>query len=280
MASVNDWYELQYKPSLTVRNAASVAPGWRRRSAATRERLQPMSDFKYGPHPRENLDLFRARNPGGTVVFVHGGYWQLFSKLEFSFVAEGFVKQGYSVAMVNYPLCPDVPLAHIRGSVQRAFAVLWSRVLNEAERRVVVVAGHSAGGHLAVLHLATDWRQFNLPENPIAGVVSLSGVFDVAPLIHTSINDALRLTGESAETLNLMRTEPRCAAPLLLAVGGDEPEEFHRQSGELAKSWATLRPNVLSLAGINHYTIVDELAEPGALLNGEVLAIANWATRR
>jgi arylformamidase len=119
-----------------------------------------------------------------------------------------------------------------------------------------------------------------LPDNPIAGVVSLSGVFDVAPLIHTSMNKELRLTEETAAPLNLMRAAPQCAAPLLLAVGGDEPEEFHRQSGDLAKAWATLRPNVLSLPGVNHYTIVDLLAEPGSILNREAIAIANWASRR
>ncbi len=280
MGSVNDWHEVQYKPSLTVKNSAAVAPGWRARSAAARERLLPLGDFKYGPHPRENIDLFRAANARGTVVFIHGGYWQLFSKLEFSFVAEGFVGQGYSVALVNYPLAPDLPLLHIRHSVQRAFANLWRHILSEDERRVIIVTGHSAGGHMAALHLATPWREFNLPENPISGVVSLSGVFDVAPLIHTTMNKALGLTVESAASLNLLTAEPKTAAPLLLAVGGDEPEEFHRQSRDLAAAWKQLQPNVLSLPGINHYTILDQLADPAGILNREVIAIANWAGRR
>jgi arylformamidase len=280
MASLNDWHELQYNPRLTVKDAALIMPGWRKRALVTRERTPPLGDFKYGPHPRENLDLFRVPNARGTVVYIHGGYWRMLSKLETSFVADGFTGQGLSVALINYPLCPDVTLAHIRRSVQRAFAVLWSKILTEEERRVVIVTGHSAGGHLAALHLATDWRHFNLPDNPIAGVVSLSGVFDVAPLIHTSMNKELRLTEETATPLNLMRSATIGHAPLVLAVGGDEPEEFHRQSGDLAKAWATLRPKVLSVPGINHYTIVDQLAEPGAILNREVIAIADWASRR
>jgi arylformamidase len=280
MGSVTVWHELQYNPRLTVKDAASVLPVWRKRALFTRERTPPLGDFKYGPHPRENLDLFRAANAWGTVVYIHGGYWRMLSKLETSFVADGFLGQGLSVALINYPLCPDVTVAHIRTSVQHAFAILWSKLLTAEERSVVVITGHSAGGHLAVLHLATDWRQFNLPVNPIAGVVSLSGVFDVAPLIHTSMNQELRLTEEIAAPLNLTRATPLCAAPLLLAVGEDEPEEFHRQSHDLAEAWKTLQPNVLSLPGVNHYSIVEQLAEAGALLNREVIAIANWARRR
>jgi arylformamidase len=262
-----NWHELQYLPSLTVADAAEIAPAWRKRAAITREKYPPMGDLKYGPHPRETIDLFRARNSRGLLVYIHGGYWRSFSKLETSFVAEGFMEQGYSVALINYPLCPDFPLAHIRGSALSAFAYLHAQVLTADERQKIVVAGHSAGGHLAALHLATDWQRYKLPEHPITGVISLSGVFDVAPLIHTSLNADLRLTESSARAVNVLTMQPRSTAKLVLAVGSLESEEFHRQSAELAKAWASLSPQLLDVEGCNHYNIVDSLANRGGVLH-------------
>jgi arylformamidase len=261
------WHDLQYLPSLTVPDAASIVPAWWKRAAVTRQRFAAMGDLKYGSHPREVLDLFRARNSLGTLVYIHGGYWRSFSKLETSWVADGFLERGYSVALINYPLCPDVSLAHIRTSVVSAFAYLYRELLSENEMQNIVVTGHSAGGHLAALHLATDWRDFKLPENPINGVISLSGVFDVAPLINVSINSDLRLTPKTATPLNLITSQPKSKARLVLAVGALESEEFHRQSADLAKSWASLAPQLIDVPVMNHYTIVDSLAEPDGILH-------------
>ncbi len=261
------WHDLQYLPSLTVKDAASVAPGWRRRAALAREKHQPFGDFKYGPHPRESIDLFRVEGAKGCLVYVHGGYWRSFSKWETSFVATGFVEDGFSVALINYPLCPDVTIADIRHSVQRAFAHLWLELLTPDEKRRIVVTGHSAGGHLAVLHMATDWPSFGPPQDPLAGVISLSGVFDVAPLQHTSMNGDLRITDGNAAAINLTMAKPLCHCPLVLAVGGDESAEFHRQSEAQAKAWAVLSPQLIDLPGFNHYTIVDSLADRAGVLH-------------
>ncbi len=269
-----EWFEYQYNPRITVPDAATILPEWRSRAMQTREKHPPLGDIKYGPHPRENLDLFRAANARATVVYIHGGYWRMLSKLETSWVAEHFVEKGISVALMNYPLCPDVPLHQIRKSVQHAFAYLWHHVLTKDESRSIVVTGHSAGGHLAALHLATDWTAYNLPHNPIAGVVSLSGVFDVAPLINTSMNADLRLTIESSAALNLCAMPLKCNAPLLLAVGADEPHAFHQQSHDLAKAWSAVKPEVVSLVSTNHYTIVDRLAAPDGDVHSYVCAIA------
>jgi arylformamidase len=263
----HSWHELQYLPSLTVSNAGEIAPSWRKRAAITREKYPPMGDFKYGPHPRETIDLFHVERSRGTLVYIHGGYWRSFSKLETSFVAEGFVEQGYSVALINYPLCPDVPLTHTRHSVLSAFTYLYKHILNADERKKVAVTGHSAGGHLAALHLATDWQRHGIPQNPIDGVISLSGVFDVAPLIKTSINTDLRLTEQSAQALNVTLLEAKSRAKLVLAVGSLESEEFHRQSAELASTWANLSPQLLDVDGFNHYTIVDSLADKVGVLH-------------
>jgi arylformamidase len=263
----HSWHDLQYLPSLTVPDAAGIVPAWWKRAAATRQRFAAMGDLKYGSHPREVLDLFRAKNARGTLVYIHGGYWRSFSKLETSWVADGFLEQGYSVALINYPLCPDVSLAHIRTSVVSAFAYLYREVLNENEKHNIVVTGHSAGGYLAALHLATDWRVFKLPENPINGVISLSGVFDVEPLINVSINSDLRLTPKTSQPLNLLSSQPKSKAKLVLAVGALESEEFHRQSADLAKSWSSLAPQLIDVPDKNHYSIVDSLADQTGVLH-------------
>ncbi len=270
----SNWFEREYFPSLAIPNAGRIFRDWEDRSAATRAKLKFQRDIRYGAHAREVLDFYPARNPQGCVVFIHGGYWVEFSKFETSFVAEGFVDQGLSVALINYPLCPDVSIADIRDSCMRAFAHLHSQVLGAVERAALVVTGHSAGGHLAVAHLVQDWTKFGLPEHPIAGVIALSGVFDVAPLAQTSLNADLHLTRESAEALNLITERPRSTARLAAAVGQHESAEFHRQSAALTESWSGLGPQLLDIAGTNHFTIVDSLADPRGALNRLAVAMA------
>lgn len=261
-----DWAEREYNPRLLVPDAPRIYEAWPERAAETRRR-HPPTEIRYGEHPRELIDLFRAAKPRGTVLFIHGGYWRAFSKEVFSWVADGFLGQGLSVAILNYPLCPDVTLDAIAGSTRRAFAHLWREALSEAERGRVVVTGHSAGGYLSALHLATDWSEYDLPADPLAGVVPISGVFALAPLIATTMNDAIRLDPESADRLSLAGRPWRSRAPLTLVVGGDESGEFHRQSRELASHWDELAHEFVDIAGTNHFDVIDGLGQPGSQLN-------------
>jgi arylformamidase len=271
------WYEQQYNPRLTVQNVGALLDNWRRKSAITRNELEPACDIKYGPHRRENYDVFRVPNAKGTLIYVHGGYWRMLSKLETSFVAAPFVTAGYSVVLVNYPLCPDVTLTHIRDSIRRAFVHLWKETLTETERTNIVVTGHSAGGHLAAYHATLDWAALGLPSDAVKGIVALSGVFDVEPLIPTSMNADIRLTPESAKALNLMSVPLVVKVPILLAVGADEPESFHQQSKNLAAAWHITSPGYLSVAATNHFTLVDAFANPDHVLHSHVLAMLRVA---
>jgi arylformamidase len=264
----------EYLPSLSIPDAGEIFENWKARAAATRAKLKFTADIAYGKHSREVLDFYPAENASGCLIFIHGGYWVGFSKIETSWVAKGFVGQGLSVALINYPLCPEVTIADIRNSCARAFVHLWTKVLSEPERKAVVVSGHSAGGHLAAAHLVEDWAAHGLPAKPIAGVVALSGVFDVTPLLQTSLKAELQLTAKQAAAVNLFKQEPKCSAPLVLAVGEKESAEFHRQSNELAVRWAGLAPQVIDVKDTNHFTIVDELAAPGGALNRLAVGMA------
>jgi arylformamidase len=266
-----DWHEYQYNPRVAVPDAMAIMAGWPARAEATRRRHPPIADIAYGPHPREIIDLFRAPNARGTVIFIHGGYWRALSKVETSWVADAFLDQGLSVAVLNYPLCPDVTLARIREAAIAAFVKLYRDVLTPAERQRIVVAGHSAGGYLAALHLATDWTAYGLPAEPIAGALSISGIFGLVPLINTSMNEALRLDEAEAARLSLLGVPWRNRARLAFAVGALEPAAFHRQSEDMARAWADLAPQLLAVADTHHLSVLDELAIPGSVLNSLVL---------
>ena len=263
----HNWHELQYNPRTTVANASEIIPAWKIRAERTQARLSFDADISYGPHPREVLDFYRAPNAKGTLIYIHGGYWRMLSKVETSWVADGFVEHDASVALINYPLCPEVTLGDIRNSIIRSFVHLYENTLNEEERKNIVVAGHSAGGYLAALHLATDWTKFGLPENPIAGVIAISGIYDVAPLMQTSMNADIRISQDTAPHLNLMTADIHSRAPIVFVVGGNEPQEFHRQAADQAKAWVEVKPRILSVAATNHFTVVDALATPGGELN-------------
>lgn len=263
--------EREYNPRHAVADALAIYGRWPERAAATRARHPPLAAIRYGAHPREVLDLFRAPDARGTVVFIHGGYWRAFSKDDFSWVADGFLDLGLSVAVLNYPLCPDVSLARIAEAIRAAFVHLHGVVLTGAERSRIAVTGHSAGGYLSALHLATDWTRLGLPRDPVAGCVPISGVFGLAPLIATSMNEAIGLDEASAAALSLGGEPPLSRAALTLAVGGDETAEFHRQSEALAAAWPTLRPRFLDVPGRNHFDVIDDLARPGSALHRAVL---------
>jgi arylformamidase len=267
-----DWEEA-LNPRLSVPDAAALMAAWPLRAAAARSRHDVAAGRAYGPHPREIYDVIRPENPRGAVLFIHGGYWRSFAKDDFTWVADGLVPHGYTTIVLNYPLCPEVRVTDIAASTRRAFAHLHRHELGDAERANLLVTGHSAGGYLTAALLATDWSAAGLPADPIRGAMPISGVFRPAGLIHTSINAAVRLDAEEAAALALGDKPPLSRAKLTLVVGGDESAEFHRQSERLAADWAALHPRLVDAAGLNHFTVVDGLADSGSALVADLLAL-------
>lgn len=271
MSDVDEFWERELNPRVAVPDAVAIYGAWPAWAADTRAR-RPFRTVRYGEHAREAMDIFPAAEPRGTVVFFHGGYWRAFSKDDFSWVADGFVDLGFSVAILNYPLCPDVTLRDIVGSTRRAFAALHGEHLGSAERDRIVVTGHSAGGYLTGLMLATDWTEFGMPADPIRAAIPISGVFELLNLTRTSMNQAIRLTESEALALTLTTEPPKSRARLTLVVGGDESDEFHRQSEALATAWPSLDGTVLDIPGRNHFDVIEDLRRPGTVLHNTVLA--------
>ena len=246
---------------------------WRRDSERTRARISNRLELPYGKDPRQRLDLFLpdvAKAP--LHLFVHGGYWQSLGKSYFSLLAPAFLRRGIAFAVLGYRLCPTVSLGEIVEDVRQGCLALRRQATGlgvDGDR--IQLSGHSAGGHLVAMLLATRWADFGrkLPPTLFHSALSLSGLFELEPLLGLSQNSALRLDRTTARALSPVLLEPLNRSPLLLAVGGDESAEFHRQSGLIETVWgeAGLTVDQLSLPGRNHFTIVDELVDDGILLD-------------
>jgi len=250
---------------------------WAVDSAAARARLEARLDVRYGDGPKQTMDLFLAPRARGTLLFIHGGYWRALDKSEHSFVAPPFVTRDVAVAVINYDLCPQVDIARIVEQCREAVAWLF----REGERhgvpvRPLVVAGHSAGAHLAAMLVATDWRARGLPADAIGGALALSGVFDLEPLVQVSFNTDLRLDAAHAYLVSPIHLQPRVPTPVLIAAGADETGEFIRQSWLLWERWPECHPRgrrgPLLIAARHHFSVPADLGDPASELVRETLA--------
>jgi arylformamidase len=250
---------------------------WAADSAAARARLEASLNLRYGSGPKQTIDLFPSAHPRGALLFIHGGYWRALDKGDHSFVAPPLVTEGIGVAIINYDLCPDVSIARIVEECREGVA--WLR--REGPRYGVpagrlVVAGHSAGGQLAAMLLATDWGALGLPA-AIAGAVAVSGVFDLEPLVQVSFNSDLKLDAARAHAVSPIHLRPRLAVPLLIAAGADETSEFIRQAWLLWERWTECHPpgrrGPLFVADRHHFSVLTDFGDRKSELVRETLAL-------
>ncbi|HRD75723.1 MAG TPA: alpha/beta hydrolase [Hyphomicrobiaceae bacterium] len=269
-------FEAEYNNRQRVPEHTEIQARWAQASARFRNEAKADLDLTYGPRERNRLDLYHsASGLAGSplVLYVHGGYWQRGSREDTAFVARELVARGLSVAVASYTLCPDVSVIEIVGEMQAAVRMLWGRL-----RRRPVVVGHSAGGHLAASMLATSWAETGgLPADLVRSSYAISGVFDLPPLIGTSLNAALSLTPESArEASPLTWPPPSASRTSIAAVGGQESQEFIRQSLDLTAAWsaAGVKAECVIVPDTNHFTIVDELCRAESAMVARIVELA------
>ncbi len=257
--------EREYSPSSAIGgNYAPFVAQYVARSAAAHASLPVTRELRYGPAPRATLDYFaapaNARRPG-LLVYFHGGYWQELSKAESAFLAPAWHTDGFAHAVVGYTLAPAARLPQIVEECRSA--VTWLREHADAlgfDPGNVVVAGSSAGAYLAAACA-------DAPAGTIRGIVPVSGIFDLAPLIGTSINDALALDTAAADALDLLAAG-RAYCPAVVAWGEIETSEFKRQSRAFATRLveAGTPCTTLEVPGRNHFDVVLDLGDPATPL--------------
>ncbi|MDO9711902.1 alpha/beta hydrolase [Paracraurococcus lichenis] len=262
--------QAEYDNRARVPGHPAIIAGWQRDAAAFRATWTEKDlDIPYGAGERERLDLFRP-GPGGdwpVALFLHGGYWQALDRSFFSHLAHGFLAHGVALAVPSYDLCPQVTLAAIVQQMRAAAALLHRRF-----GRKLLATGHSAGGHLTAMLMATDWRALDphLPADLVPAGLPISGVFELAPLLPTTIGAGLRLSREEARALS-PRYLPSPGFPLHAVVGGAESGEFLRQTRDFAAAWGGTAE---VLPGADHFTVLAPLAEPESALARRATAMA------
>jgi len=266
-------HEAEYNNRRRVPEHPQIAARWQAASAAYRQAARAELDQPYGSAERQRYDLFHAGPATAPlVVYVHGGYWQRGDREDYAFVARALNAAGVDVALPSYSLCPSVSVMQIVDELRLCLAALWGKT-----KKHPVVIGHSAGGHLTAAMLATDWsRMAGVPADLVRAGCPISGVFELAPLVGTSINDLVGLDRPSAEAASpLLWPAPPKGSTMVAAVGGDESSEFHRQAAVIADAWgrAGLKTEYLSVPATNHFTVVDELTKPESDLFKRVLAL-------
>ncbi|MGH7278828.1 MAG: alpha/beta hydrolase [Candidatus Rokuibacteriota bacterium] len=235
--------------------------GWAARSDALRKVRGGRIDLRYGDGARQRLDVFPCGTPAApTLVYIHGGYWQMNDKEPYAFLGEGLLPAGFNLALMEYTLAPAARLDQIVAEVRSAVAWMIAHAKEfGGDPGRVFVAGHSAGGHLTAMAM-DDAR--------VAGGVAISGIYDLEPIRLNYLNDKLGLDPAEAARNSPILHLPSRAAPLVVTVGLGELPELIRQSEEYAAAWQKqgLRGRYLPLAGYDHFSILDELAQPGGAI--------------
>jgi len=256
-----------YNNAAAVSTSSALVRARDQASAAYRSAHGRTTDISYGPGHRQAWDIYPSSDPSAPcLVFFHGGYWQMNGRENFACIAEGLAPHGWSVAIPGYTLAPEANLELI--VAENTAALDWLRE-NVAQYKLggkVIVSGWSAGAQLAALALA----------HPLVSAgLAIAGVYELAPLRDTYLNQKLSLTDHQIETLSPARL-PAVNKPLAIAYGSaelpvliEEARNFHR-----IRAAAHAPGPLLPVPNANHYTILDELRNPEGILTRAVLDLA------
>jgi arylformamidase len=234
-----------------------MVEGWEKLSAEMRARHGSHLNLQYGPRERNRIDFLKSRAPNApTLLFIHGGYWQMRSKSAFTLFAAGPMAHGINVALIGYTLAPDATLEQIVAEIHAGIDFLAGRLPElGADAKRLVASGWSAGGHLTAMAMM----------NPhIRGGVAISGIYDLEPIRHSYLNVKLGLDEAMSKRNSPMLLTTDATKPMALTVGGAELPLLRKQTADFAAYRVKhgLPVSYEEISGANHFTIMDEMAQP------------------
>jgi len=246
-------------------------------SQRVRDAIPGPRGVSYGPHRDQVLDIFPATGKNAPVhLFLHGGYWRALSKDEHSFTADALTPAGACVMVNTYSLCPDVHIDVIVRQCRDAIAWAYSNAAahgGDPER--LFISGHSAGGHLVGMMLATDWgAEYGLPADVIKGATAISGIYDMRPMRLAFTQEWIDLTEQAAARNSPLYNLPSHTCPVIVAWGDADPVGFHEQGRAYIEALTGHGVPVshVPLPGLDHFATCAELMDPTRPLTKAVLA--------
>jgi arylformamidase len=253
--------DLQYNNRYHVPDFETSLTRWETLSRLAEEKYRILKNIPYGTLSRETLDVFPSdHSHAKTLVFIHGGYWHLFDKASFYFIADAFARYGITTVVINYPLAPASSIDQIVTSCRKALSWLYENLGElHGDAEQIYVVGHSAGGHLAAMLMTSGDSPGN--RNVAKGVCTLSGVFNLMPIQLSGLNGVLQMDNTVAIRNSPFQLSPDESCPLIIAVGREETDEFRNQSEELYRSWENKSRSIthMEIPALNHFTILDSL---------------------
>lgn len=270
-----DTLEAHFNPRVALGQEVALAliASYTERSEAARQAMTGLYNQRYGEAPKATVDVHMGKGDGPRPIlfFVHGGFWRALDKSDHSFIAPAFVNAGVTVVNVNYDLCPQVTVDTIVEQVRQALLFTHRNAFDwGGDPRRITVAGHSAGAHLVGMLLNAGFE-----AGTIASAVPLSGIFEPEAVLKLGVNEEIRLDAETAVRNDVIRQPPTVQVPVLVAAGGAEPEGWREQSRLYAKVCAEAGCEVtdVDIPGKNHFTLVDDFADPEGELHAMVLKL-------
>lgn len=262
--------DAEYSPSRVVPGFRSILAEYRRLSDLAKQTLPSELNIRYGDAPGELLHHFPPRRAGSPLlVYIHGGHWQELSIDDSCFAAPALVAHGAGLVAVGYQLAPEGTLDEMVGSVAKALDwVAGNAAALGGTPGTIHAAGSSAGAHLLAMAAGSGPAAASAR---LAGVVLMSGVYDLSRIRLTYVNDALRLTEQDASRNSPVRFLPIRTDKVIIARGQGETVEYASQHDLLAGALRGTAAQTMVCRGRNHFDLPLGLGDPADELGLAVL---------
>ena len=280
----------------TYLNPDAYHPDWKgfyesalSRRELVRARFEHDVDLKYGEDPYQLANVYHPRDGADrpVILFFHGGRWREGHPAFYDQFADPWVRAGAVFVSCGYRLEPDHSIADAVDDA--ATAIDWV-IANAAkyggDPARVIVAGHSAGGHLAAMVTMTDWRTTTRGDTTtggdttagrggpagarragaVAGVICMSAPVD----LRSRLSDAA-MAEELSPVLRITRVPRR----VVVSYGDPEPnkksegDSFLTSQGRMlvkALREAGGSPTIVVLGHADHIATAAAFADTGSPL--------------